>query len=127
MNPKFGLERKGYNRYEVDRFILQINQELELLRARLADCERRLKEQDEALAQARKDRQYIGDTMIQAELAARDIVEEAEERARERENRRRAEEETQIRLLNEKKQELEEMRKRMAYLLRSQLALLEIE
>ena len=121
----FSMERKGYNRFEVDNCIKAQQEEITALTAQVAA----LKEELQLLGQANsvlKSREaVIEDTIINAELTARRIVEEAEKKAAEIGMRKEYEENRKLAEIEEKKKDLENIQKRVKYILKSQLAMLE--
>lgn len=123
----FSIERKGYNRFEVEQCI----KKLESDNSRLELENEMLKSQLAAVilqkAELEKKRSLIEDTLINAELAARDIVLRAEKREVEAEKIYQIECEKIDKKYAERKQDLDEVIKRVEYILKSQLALIEKE
>ncbi len=123
----FSIERKGYSRFEVEQCVKKLESEIsrlerdnEALKSQLATV---MLQKDEY----EKKQALIEETLINAELTARDIILRAESKAGEAEEHYRDECEKIERFYAEKKQELDEIMKRVEYILKSQLALIEKE
>lgn len=123
----FSIERKGYNRFEVEQYIKKIENEKNSLELELESLKTQLSAVILQKEQLEDKQSLIEDTLINAELAARDIVLRAEEKAAEADKMYQIECDKIEKKHAEKKEELEQVVKRVEYILKSQLALIENE
>ncbi len=127
ISSPFSIERKGYNRFEVDQCIKKLESDNSRLELEIETLKSQLASVIIQKAELEKKQSLIEDTLINAELAARDIVLRAEKKEDEAERMYQLECEKIDRKYAEKKQELDEVLKRVEYILKSQLALIEKE
>ena len=120
----FGTEKNGYKRSEVDEAVKKYEDRLTLLNDKLGDLNEKLqsaiKERDEL--KARED--VVERTLTDAAEIAQKVINDAKNQADEELKIRLQNDEDTARRFDEKKEELEGIRKRIEYILRSQLALL---
>lgn len=121
----FSVERKGYNRVEVEQYIKKIEKDKNTLELEIESLKKQLEAVCTQKEQLENKQALIEDTLINAELAARDIVLKAEEKSAEAEKLYQVECEKVEKKYAEYKEELEQIVKRVEYILRSQLALIE--
>ncbi len=121
----FNIERKGYNRAEVDQYLEKLQNEYTTLQNEVFDLRRRLAEANSEKQYLEKQKLLIEETMINAEFSARKTIEKAQAKAKEIEENNRFDFESAGNELEEKKQELQALLKRVQYILKSQLALIE--
>ena len=127
ISSPFSIERKGYNRFEVDQCIKKLESDNSRLELEIETLKSQLASVIIQKAELEKKQSLIEDTLINAELAARDIVLRAEKKEDEAERMYQLECDKIDRKYAEKKQELDEVLKRVEYILKSQLALIEKE
>lgn len=127
ISSPFSIERKGYNRFEVDQCIKKLESDNSRLELEIETLKSQLASVIIQKAELEKKQSLIEDTLINAELAARDIVLRAEKKEDEAERMYQLECDKIDRKYAEKKQELDEVLKRVEYILKSQLALIERE
>ena len=127
ISSPFSIERKGYNRFEVDQCIKKLESDNSTLELEIETLKSQLASVIIQKAELEKKQSLIEDTLINAELAARDIVLRAEKKEDEAERMYQLECDKIDRKYAEKKQELDEVLKRVEYILKSQLALIEKE
>ena len=123
----FSIERKGYNRFEVEQFIKKLENEKTTFELEIELLKNQLSAVMLQKAELENKQSLIEDTLINAELAARDIVLRAEEKAAEADKIYQIECEKIEKKYAEKKEDLEQVVKRVEYILKSQLALIENE
>ena len=121
----FTVERKGYNRVEVEQYIKKLEKDRNALALEVESLKSQLTAVNMQKAQLENKQSLIEDTLINAELAARDIVLKAEEKNAEAERLYQIECEKVEKKYAEYKEELDQVVKRVEYILRSQLALIE--
>lgn len=121
----FSVERKGYNRVEVEQYIKKIEKDKNTLELEIESLKKQLEAVCMQKEQLENKQALIEDTLINAELAARDIVLKAEEKSAEAEKLYQVECEKVEKKYAEYKEELDQIVKRVEYILRSQLALIE--
>lgn len=126
-SASFSMERKGYNRFEVDNCIKVQQEEIAALTGQVEALKKELQLLSEANSVLKSREAVIEDTIINAEFTARRILEEAEKKAAEISMRKEYEENQKLAEIEEKKKELEDIQKRVKYILKSQLAMLERE
>lgn len=131
MNSKqsepFSMEKKGYNRFEVDVRVKALQEENAALNREVAALRTELQALGEVNSVLKSREAVIEDTIINAELTARRIVEEAEKKAVDISMQKEYEESRKLAQIEEKKKELENIQKRVRYILKSQLAMLDKE
>ena len=123
----FSIERKGYNRFEVEQCIKKLENEKAALQDEIDALKSQLAATILQKAQLENKQSLIEDTLINAELAAREIVLRAEEKTSEAEKLYQTECEKIEKRYAERKEDLEQVVKRVEYILKSQLALIEKE
>ncbi len=126
-SASFHMERKGYNRFEVDNCIKEQQEEIAALTGQIEALKQELQQLNQANSVLKNREAVIEDTIINAELTAKRILEEAEKKAAEISVRKEYEEHRKLAEIEEKKKELEDIQKRVKYILKSQLAMLERE
>ena len=126
-STQFSIERKGYNRFEVEQFIKKIEKEKAALELEIESLKNQLSVVMLEKTELENKQSLIEDTLINAEFAARDIVLRAEEKAAEADKLYQIESEKIEKKYSEKKEELEQVVKRVEYILKSQLALIDSE
>ena len=125
--PEFKIEKKGYNRAEVDSFINELQSKINSLEELVCDLNEKQKELEDALEAYRQREMVIEDTIVNASVAARQIVDTAEKKALESSKKYIRDTEEAALKLEEKKRDLENTLHRVEYILKSQLALIEKE
>ena len=123
----FSIERKGYNRFEVEQSIKRLESEKAILSLEIDDLKRQLANVIAQNNELEKNRLLVEDTLINAHLAAQDIIKRAEERAEELADAAIEKNAQALKVLKEKEIEAQDAIKRVEYVLKSQLALLEKE
>ncbi len=123
----FSIERKGYNRFEVEQSIKRLESEKAMLSLEIEELKRQLANVIAQNNELEKNRSLVEDTLINAHLAAQDIVRRAEERAEEIAELALEKNTRAFQELKEKEKEAQDTIKRVEYVLKSQLALLEKE
>ncbi|MBR2860809.1 MAG: hypothetical protein IKB86_03125 [Clostridia bacterium] len=123
----FSIERKGYNRFEVEQSIKRLESEKAMLSLEIEELKRQLANVIAQNNELEKNRSLVEDTLINAHLAAQDIVRRAEERAEEIADLALEKNTRAFQELKEKEKEAQDTIKRVEYVLKSQLALLEKE
>ena len=123
----FSIERKGYNRFEVEQSIKRLESEKAMLSLEIEELKRQLANVIAQNNELEKKRSLVEDTLINAHLAAQDIVRRAEERAEEIAELALEKNTRAFQELKEKEKEAQDTIKRVEYVLKSQLALLEKE
>lgn len=125
--PEFKIEKKGYNRVEVDSYISGLEKKIASLDELVNELNTKQKELEGALDNYRKREMVIEDTIVNASIAARQIVDEAEKKALESSKKYIRDTEEAALKLDEKKRDIENTLHRVEYILKSQLALIEKE
>ena len=125
--PEFKIEKKGYNRAEVDSFINELQSKINSLEELVCDLNEKQKDLEDALEAYRQREMVIEDTIVNASVAARQIVSTAEKKALESSKKYIRDTEEAALKLEEKKRDLENTLHRVEYILKSQLALIEKE
>ena len=123
----FSIERKGYNRFEVEQSIKRLESEKAMLSLEIEELKRQLANVIAQNNELEKNRSLVEDTLINAHLAAQDIVRRAEVRAEEIADLALEKNTRAFQELKEKEKEAQDTIKRVEYVLKSQLALLEKE
>jgi len=125
MNSTFNIEKKGYNRAEVERTVnlletenATLKHDIEVLKNTLSECNDRLYKLEER-------KMLIEETLVSAEMMARQRIQEATASAEKINNSYIEENEALKAEIAQRREELEETVKRMEYVLKSQLSLLE--
>ena len=125
--PEFKIEKKGYNRVQVDSYISDLQSKVSGLEELVEELNEKQKELEEAVGAYKKREMRIEDTIINASVAARQIVDSAEKKALESSKKYIRDTEEASLKLEEKKRDLENTLHRVEYILKSQLALIEKE
>lgn len=125
--PDFKIEKKGYNRVQVDSYISDLQNKVNGLEELVGELNEKQKELQEAVEAYKKREMIIEDTIINASVAARQIVDSAEKKALESSKKYIRDTEEASLKLEEKKRDLENTLHRVEYILKSQLALIEKE
>ena len=123
----FTVERKGYNRFEVEQCIKKLESDISRLENEVDTLKSQLASVILQKAELENKQSLIEDTLINAELAAREIVFRAETKVAEAEKLYQIESEKVEKKYQERKQDIEQVLKRVEYVLKSQLALIENE
>lgn len=121
----FSIEKKGYNKFEVRRYIDEIQGERKRLEEEIASLRAEVDELLKQNAYLESKQNLIEQTLFNAEIAAQDIVAQAESRANDVLKSRNAEMEEAAKRLNDQEKEIKDVLKRVEYILKSQLALVE--
>ncbi len=123
-NALFSVERKGYNRFEVEQRLKQFESEKAMLFLEIDELKKQLSVVVEENIELKKRQMLVEETLINAHLAAQDIIKRAEIRAAEIEADKLKQDAKLVVELADKKKDLENMLNRVEYILKSQLALL---
>ena len=123
----FSIERKGYSRFEVEQCVMKLESEISRLEVENEALKSQLASVILQKAELEKKQSLIEDTLINAELTARDIILRAQSKADEAEKIYQQEREKIESVYAEKQQELDEIKKRLEYILKSQLSLINEE
>ncbi len=121
----FGIEKKGYSKIEVQAFVDKTSAQIAELEQENVKLRLKIDELSEINALLESRKSMIEQTLFNAELSARDIVEDAHNKARAVKESKEAELKTVDEKIQTKKSELEGAVKRIEYLLQSQLSLIE--
>lgn len=121
----FSIEKKGYNKFEVRRYIDELQGERKRLEEEIASLRAEVDELLKQNAYLESKQNLIEQTLFNAEIAAQDIVAQAESRANDVLKSRNAEMEEAAKRLNDQEKEIKDVLKRVEYILKSQLALVE--
>ncbi len=121
----FSIERKGYNKLEVMQYIDDLQSEkkrlVEEIAALKVDVDELLKQN--AFLESKQN--LVEQTLFNAEIAAKEIVVQAERKANDVLKAREQEVEEAIKRFDNKQKEVNDVLKRVEYILKSQLALVE--
>lgn len=120
---QFAIQKKGYAPLQVDSFLAQQQDKFSRLSEELEQAQAELEKAKKELAVYTEREAAIQQALMQANIASEKIISEAEEAAKSL--KERAEKENADKSLALK--DLESMKKRLKYILQSQLALLENE
>lgn len=121
----FSIERKGFNRIEVKQYIDELLSDKKRLEEEIAILKI---ENDELLKQnafLESKQNLVEQTLFNAEIAAQDIVAQAENKANDVLKARSQEVDEAIKRFDDKQKEVKDVLKRVEYILKSQLALVE--
>lgn len=125
--PEFKIEKKGYNRAEVDSYISNLQDKIKMLEELAGDLNLAKQELEATVDAYKKREMVIEDTIVNASVAAREIVASAEKKALESSKKYIRDTEEAALKLEEKKRDVENTLNRVEYILKSQLALIEKE
>lgn len=125
--PEFKIEKKGYNRVEVDSYINSLQDKIKGLEELVSDLDIAKQELEATVDAYKKREMIIEDTIVNASVAAREIVAVAEKKAIESSKKYIRDTEEAALKLEEKKRDVENTLNRVEYILKSQLALIEKE
>ena len=124
-NAPFAIERRGYNRFEVEHKVSMLEGEIVRLENELSSLKNQLATVMLEKSELENKQSLIEATLINAEIAAREIVQRAESNAMSYREKQLADLERIDKRYADKKAELLELTKRVEYVLKSQLALVE--
>ncbi len=122
---EFNIEKKGYNRVEVDAKIAELTSENLIYKEKIASLEEQLSLLSLQVDEVKRKEALIEQTILNAERTAEDIISEASKKADDIIRQRDSDADERLSQLNEEKQELKDVCKRVENILRSQLALVE--
>ena len=121
----FSIERKGYNRIEVKQYIDELLSENKRLMEEIATLKLENNELLKQNAFLESKQNLVEQTLFNAEIAAQDIVAQAENKANNVLKARSQEVDEAIKRFDDKQKEVKDVLKRVEYILKSQLALVE--
>lgn len=121
----FSIERKGYNRIEVKQYIDELLSENKRLMEEIATLKLENNELLKQNAFLESKQNLVEQTLFNAEIAAQDIVVQAENKANNVLKARSQEVDEAIKRFDDKQKEVKDVLKRVEYILKSQLALVE--
>ena len=121
----FSIERKGYNRIEVKQFIDELLCEKKRLEEEVASLQIEVDELLKQNAFLESKQNLVEQTLFNAEIAAQDIIAQAENKANDVLKARSQEVDDAIKRFDDKQKEVKDVLKRVEYILKSQLALVE--
>ncbi len=121
----FSIERKGYNRIEVKQYIDELLSENNRLMEEIATLKLENNELLKQNAFLESKQNLVEQTLFNAEIAAQDIVAQAENKANNVLKARSQEVDEAIKRFDDKQKEVKDVLKRVEYILKSQLALVE--
>lgn len=124
-NGIFSIERKGFNKFEVMQYIDDLQSEKKRLEeenvALKIDVDELLKQN--AFLQSKQS--LVEQALFNAEIVANDIISKAEDKANDVLKAREREVDEAIKRFDNKQKEVNDVLKRVEYILKSQLALVE--
>lgn len=121
----FSIERKGYNRFEVMQFIDALQGEKKALEEEIASLKLEIDELTKENNFMASKQNLVEQTLFNAEIAAQDIIAQAQNTANDVLKARNQEIDEAIKRFNDKEAEMKDVLKRVEYILKSQLALVE--
>lgn len=121
----FNIEKKGYNKSEVQNFVNKALSEKKELENEIDVLRKRIDELLELNSLLESKRDLIEQTLFNAEISAKDIVENAQKKAKDIKSTAEAELVKIDERFKTKENELKDVVKRIEYLLNSQLSLIE--
>ncbi len=121
----FNIEKKGYNKSEVQDFVNKALNEKKELENEIDVLRKRIDELLELNSLLESKRDLIEQTLFNAEISAKDIVENAQKKAKDIKSTAEAELVKIDERFKTKENELKDVVKRIEYLLNSQLSLIE--
>ena len=121
----FSIEKKGYNRIEVKQYIDELLSENKRLMEEIATLKLENNELLKQNAFLESKQNLVEQTLFNAEIAAQDIVAQAENKANNVLKARSQEVDEAIKRFDDKQKEVKDVLKRVEYILKSQLALVE--
>lgn len=121
----FSIERKGYNRIEVKQYLDELLSDKKRLEEELAILKIENEELLKQNAFLESKQNLVEQTLFNAEIAAQDIVAQAENKANDVLKARSQEVDEAIKRFDDKQKEVKDVLKRVEYILKSQLALVE--
>ncbi len=121
----FSIERKGYNRFEVMQFIDALQGEKKALEEEIASLKLEVDELTKENNFMASKQNLVEQTLFNAEIAAQDIIAQAQNTANDVLKARNQEIDEAIKRFNDKEAEMKDVLKRVEYILKSQLALVE--
>lgn len=121
----FSIERKGYNRIAVKQYIDELQSEKKRLVEEIATLKIENEELLKQNAFLESKQNLVEQTLFNAEIAAQDIVAQAENKANNVLKARSQEVDEAIKRFDDKQKEVKDVLKRVEYILKSQLALVE--
>lgn len=121
----FSIERKGYNRIEVKKYLDELLSDKKRLEEELAILKIENEELLKQNAFLESKQNLVEQTLFNAEITAQDIVAQAENKANDVLKARSQEVDEAIKRFDDKQKEVKDVLKRVEYILKSQLALVE--
>ena len=121
----FSIERKGYNRIEVKQYLDELLSDKKRLEEELAILKIENEELLKQNAFLESKQNLVEQTLFNAEIAAQDIIAQAENKANDVLKARSQEVDEAIKRFDDKQKEVKDVLKRVEYILKSQLALVE--
>ena len=121
----FNIEKKGYNKSEVQDFVNKALNEKKELENEIDLLRKRIDELLELNSLLESKRDLIEQTLFNAEISAKDIIENAQKKAKDIKSTAEAELVKIDERFKTKENELKDVVKRIEYLLNSQLSLIE--
>lgn len=121
----FSIERKGYNRIEVKQYLDELLSDKKRLEEELAILKIENEELLKQNAFLESKQNLVEQTLFNAEITAQDIVAQAENKANDVLKARSQEVDEAIKRFDDKQKEVKDVLKRVEYILKSQLALVE--
>jgi cell division septum initiation protein DivIVA len=121
----FSIERKGYNRFEVMQFIDALQGEKKALEEEIASLKLEIDELTKENNFMASKQNLVEQTLFNAEIAAQDIIAQAQNTANDVLKARNQEVDEAVKRFNDKEAEMKDVLKRVEYILKSQLALVE--
>ena len=121
----FSIERKGYNRIEVKQYLDELLSDKKRLEEELAILKIENEELLKQNAFLESKQNLVEQTLFNAEITAQDIIAQAENKANDVLKARSQEVDEAIKRFDDKQKEVKDVLKRVEYILKSQLALVE--
>jgi len=121
----FSIERKGFNRFEVLQYIGELEGKKKNLEEEVTSLNAEI---DELIKQnnfLQNKENLVKQTLFNAEIAAQEIIVQAEDKANNFLKVRNQEIDEALKGFNDKEKDIKDLLKRVEYILKSQLALLE--
>ena len=124
-NGLFNIERKGFNKFEVMQYIDDLQSEKKRLEEEVAALKIDVDELLKQNAFLESKQNLVEQALFNAEIAAKDIISKAENKANDVLKAREREVDEAIKRFDNKQKEVNDVLKRVEYILKSQLALVE--
>ena len=124
-NGMFKIERKGYNKFEVMQYIDDLQSEKKRLEEEVATLQVDIDELLKQNAYLESRQNLVEQALFNAEIVAQEIISKAQEQADVILKAREKEIDEAIKRFDNKQKEVNDVLKRVEYILKSQLALVE--